>query len=56
MDHSSTVAAAKSNEVANLQFKNEVLKEAKERVQDELQAAAATSHSAAQVGSNVHSL
>ncbi len=49
LDDTSTVAAAKANEVANLQFQIDVLKEAKERVQDELMAAAAASHSAAQV-------
>lgn len=50
LSDSRAVAAAKADEVINLQFHNKALKEAKERVQLELKAAAAASHSAAQVG------
>jgi len=56
LDETSTVAAAKADEVLSLQFQNEMLKEAKERAEVELQAAAAASHSAAQVGFKLHSL
>ncbi len=51
-----TVADAKSNEVMRLQFQLQLLQEQKERVQDELKAAAAASHSAAQVGWKLCSL
>ena len=53
---SHAVAAAKADEVSRLQFQIELLEAAKERVEVELHAAAAASHSAAQVGSNLHSL
>ncbi len=50
LSDSRAVAAAKADEVINLHFQSEALKEANERVQDELKAAAAASHSAAKVG------
>jgi len=56
LDETSTVAAAKADEVSRLQFQNEMLEEAKERAEVELQAAAAASHSAAQVGCKLRSL
>lgn len=49
LDDSSTMAAAKANEVIDLQLQNQELQEERGRVQDELKAAAAASHSAAQV-------
>ncbi|DBA82860.1 TPA: hypothetical protein ACH3X2_006802, partial [Trebouxia sp. C0005] len=54
LDDISTVAAAKANEVISLQFQNEVLKEAKERVEVELKAAAAASVSAAKAARAQH--
>ena len=57
LDDRSAVVAAKASEVTNLQFQNEVLKEAKERAQVELKAAAAAaSHSAAKASANLSSL
>ncbi|KAL0056107.1 hypothetical protein WJX82_007818 [Trebouxia sp. C0006] len=54
LEDSRAVAAAKADEVSTLQFQNAVLKQAKERVQDELRAAAAASHSAAQAAQAQH--
>ena len=51
-----TEAAAKSSEMVRLQHQIQELQEQKKRVQDELQAAAAASHSAAKVGRKLCSL
>ena len=56
LDDRSAVVAAKASEVTNLQFQNKVLKEAKERAEDELKAAAAASQSATKVGFKLRSL
>ena len=51
-----TEAAAKSSQMVRLQHQIQELQEQKKRVQDELQATAAASHSAAKVGQKLCSL
>ena len=51
-----TEAAAKSNEMVRLQHQIQELQEQKKKVQDELKAASAASHSAAKVGRKLWSL
>ena len=50
-----TEAAAKSREMVRLQHQIQEVQEQKKRVQDELKAAAAASHSAAKVGRKLSS-